>query len=1079
MSHLSRLIARRLGRAVPLAAWGAAALVGFSGLLAAAPAARAQSAHPNVINLGNVQGQWVSLGPNGILVVPGTGIQSGQTGSYVGGRAAGVAYDPKNASVFYLATYAGGVWKFNPADPSSPTAPWRALGDAFPTLQTRCVTVSPNDSNVVLVGLAGQGIMLSLNAGASFQQVGSFLGTVYAIRGNPDNEKQFFASSSNGVFVSNDKGISWNNIIPPDSVRPLAFDNSNPPKTYVMGRSSTSSSEVEPWSDIALSGKDTNGVRYLYAADQRAGLFVCSNAKTKANPTGAFGTDWVYVTGGGGKLFAYNPVDTSYVDPYAGNYALKITAGTQAGLPTGVYVEEGNQVFNDGRLWKCDNLTTATASTPGNWVDVTANYPVRQGKDNNWTTSHEASSMISVPIPAGGEAVFAGTGENYLAPFGLANQSLGNLSWMQPEFTHRLQHGYAYAPSQTNLPAQTPPTLLVANDGGAYQLTRDNTGTNWSYAPGSALAPSGITVNQNLDAVDFFGAAFHPTFAGTMLGGIASGGAARTRPPGGANSWQTLPNFGTLFSTMQQDDEIFDLSKTDFLSRYEIATAVPLYVGAAAYDRNNPRAQYLVSRDGQNLFVTTDDWVHGWDITPSRTLPVKDMNGKDITVYAFPQVTPQDSSTAGWATETKNPRGIIATYTFPFGRTVVYTGGTSVWRYDLTPGFAQLADPKNIDRGLWRPVGATQLATEPGDYITAIAVGDEYTFGLRNGLYAGTRIYAGTHLGRLWTTINALPDGTPTSGKFLPIPATWTEIDNQTLPSRDSVPDGKGGMIKRFFPITTVSINPVARVNQNASSDIVVGMDGNGIDEKGQFVQANRGLYRNANTSSPTFLFTPANGNGGANGTVNFPSADTVTGMVRDTVTLNADKSKGDPVNSWFVSTNTGVYFTNNQGSTWTNVGRTFGLPNVGVAALDINSTTGLLSVATAGRGAYFFDLANATQLTTPGTAVFTQASTNYALNRGGDGSILLTVTVKNSGNVSASNVTVSNLAITNGRKVASGSPPSVIVSPSTIGAGRAGTAQSSWAASVGARGAIVTLSYTISFQGGVDVPISIRTRLP
>jgi photosystem II stability/assembly factor-like uncharacterized protein len=57
------------------------------------------------------------------------------------------------------------------------------------------------------------------------------------------------------------------------------------------------------------------------------------------------------------------------------------------------------------------------------------------------------------------------------------------------------------------------------------------------------------------------------------------------------------------------------------------------------------------------------------------------------------------------------------------------------------------------------------------------------------------------------------------------------------------------------------------------------------------------------------------------------------------------------PNTTWYVGTDVGVFMTTNAGTTWSNITRPLGLPNVQVNDLKINKTTGFMYAATYGRG--------------------------------------------------------------------------------------------------------------------------------
>jgi photosystem II stability/assembly factor-like uncharacterized protein len=98
-------------------------------------------------------------------------------GTFSSGRIADVAVDPKNRSIWYVATASGGLWKT--ANRGLTFQPVFERGGSY---SLGCVTVDPKDSNVVWLGTGenqaqraigyGDGIYKSTDAGATWKNVG-------------------------------------------------------------------------------------------------------------------------------------------------------------------------------------------------------------------------------------------------------------------------------------------------------------------------------------------------------------------------------------------------------------------------------------------------------------------------------------------------------------------------------------------------------------------------------------------------------------------------------------------------------------------------------------------------------------------------------------------------------------------------------------------------------------------------------------------------------------------------------------------------------------------------------------------
>ena len=158
----------------------------------------------------------------------------------------------------------------------------------------------------------------------------------------------------------------------------------------------------------------------------------------------------------------------------------------------------------------------------------------------------------------------------------------------------------------------------------------------------------------------------------------------------------------------------------------------------------------------------------------------------------------------------------------------------------------------------------------------------------------GTRIYTGSTDGQLWMSTN--------SG------STWKRLNptTGTLPLRT---------------ITSVSVNPT---NPN---DILIGFSGTGTGH----------IWRCSNTTATSLSFTNVSSTG--------------TNALPD-LPLNAiARDLDNPVTTWWVGTDLGVYRTSDSGVTWTNAGSALGLPNVIVDDLVAVPGTRYLNAGTYGRG--------------------------------------------------------------------------------------------------------------------------------
>lgn len=148
------------------------------------------------------------------------------------GRISDLAVNPNNHSEYYVAAAAGGVWKTTNAGIT-----FAPIFDQYGVQSIGCVTIDPNNSNVIWVGTGennnqrsvgyGNGLYKSEDAGKSFKNVGlkeSF--HIGMIQINPNNSQEVWVAAygplwgnkgDKGIYHSKDGGQSWNCLLNPEN----------------------------------------------------------------------------------------------------------------------------------------------------------------------------------------------------------------------------------------------------------------------------------------------------------------------------------------------------------------------------------------------------------------------------------------------------------------------------------------------------------------------------------------------------------------------------------------------------------------------------------------------------------------------------------------------------------------------------------------------------------------------------------------------------------------------------------------------------------------------------------------------
>jgi photosystem II stability/assembly factor-like uncharacterized protein len=176
-----------------------------------------------------------------------------QLSNYGIGRINCIAYHPNNPAIYWVGVAQGGVWKT-----TDNGVTWTALTDNLPITRISDIAVNPNNVNEIYIAVGdfeyidfglklngrkrnthyGLGVYKTLNGGVTWQPTGlAFnLNSLDAsltrkIIIHPTLNNKLVAATSNGIYVSNNSGTSWTQIL--DSLFwDLAEDPANPNVLY-------------------------------------------------------------------------------------------------------------------------------------------------------------------------------------------------------------------------------------------------------------------------------------------------------------------------------------------------------------------------------------------------------------------------------------------------------------------------------------------------------------------------------------------------------------------------------------------------------------------------------------------------------------------------------------------------------------------------------------------------------------------------------------------------------------------------------------------------------------------------------
>ncbi len=154
--------------------------------------------------------------------------RGGIGGAMMSGRISDIAVNPKNQSEWYVGVASGGLWKT-----SNSGLTFAPIFDSYASYSIGCVTIDPDNTNVVWVGTGennsqrsvawGDGVYVSRDAGKSFTNVGlKSAGSIGMIRVDPRDSNVVYVAAfgplwsdggDRGLFKTIDAGKTWNKIL--------------------------------------------------------------------------------------------------------------------------------------------------------------------------------------------------------------------------------------------------------------------------------------------------------------------------------------------------------------------------------------------------------------------------------------------------------------------------------------------------------------------------------------------------------------------------------------------------------------------------------------------------------------------------------------------------------------------------------------------------------------------------------------------------------------------------------------------------------------------------------------------------
>jgi hypothetical protein len=186
------------------------------------------------------------------------------------GRVNCIGFHPTNASIIYIGTPAGGLWRTTNGGTT-----WTCLTDGMPSIGVSGVAVSHSNSNTIYI-LTGDGdggdtqsigVLKTTDGGVTWNPTGLSWNVTDFIRGykleiHPTNASILFAVTTSGIYKTTNGGSTWTNPIATGTFFDIEFKPGDPTIMYATRASQfwRSTNTGDTWTQITA-GVPTNATR--------------------------------------------------------------------------------------------------------------------------------------------------------------------------------------------------------------------------------------------------------------------------------------------------------------------------------------------------------------------------------------------------------------------------------------------------------------------------------------------------------------------------------------------------------------------------------------------------------------------------------------------------------------------------------------------------------------------------------------------------------------------------------------------------------------------------------------------------
>jgi hypothetical protein len=477
---------------------------------------------------------WVAQGPAPIL--DGQPIGMSAQGNPDVGAVQAVAIDPHDASLAYLGSVNGGIWKSTDAGAANLTPTWTLVSGGLPSQAIGDLTISPLASNVIYAGTgnftngsfgafgvfnggAGTGVYKSTDSGKTWQTLGASTFADLAIRrilpttlSSGSGQVVLAAvpakggqTQGMGLYMSPDGGNTWTlisgtNGLPAGSINDVEEDPTDPHRFFagVFGATLLSN----------------NGI-YVGNYDGASGQIT-----------------WAQSNGTGADVIPA----TILADPNFPLNNLKISVVDNAGSPL-VYVltaQPGQPPAGGGRTPGVSHVFVSD-SVGARWTNI--DFPKSLAPDGINIDDNEANALALAADPTSPYSVFISGSSATTPGFGNRSFVLGASVSTGLVATWSLAVGAAASDTISHSDARAmvfdpDGNLVLTNDGGIYRLL--NPLDTLLNPPSGA---SWVAMTGNINTTEYYSVGYD-AIDHVILGGAQDNGSAVQTAPG-STTWVT------------------------------------------------------------------------------------------------------------------------------------------------------------------------------------------------------------------------------------------------------------------------------------------------------------------------------------------------------------------------------------------------------------------------------------------------------------------------------------------------------------------------------------------------------------